>query len=390
MRKLTHLLLISLTVSSAGFAQGIEFRQGTWDEIKELARVENKLIFFDANTSWCGPCKWMVKNTFTDENVGKFYGDNFISYELDMEKGEGIELAEEFEITAYPTLLFLNNAGEIVHKTMGAIDAEKFLELGRIAADPRRNLAGMQQRYKRGDRSSQFIREYLVRLSDAGKPRKEILDWYFYQLNENDLLTKENFEVIKKHISQINSPQFKFLMQNKEAYSDLASEKDVNEKIYNVYRSSLFSALYSGDSLKWETAKLEVRTSSVQEREKLLAFADIYYFSRKKDWTSYVTAMNHYATTYEADNWQSFNSYAWQVYKNNNITDKASIKLALSWIDRSIKINNCYANNDTKAALLHKLGDQKGALKAANKAISLAGPAEDTSGTKGLIAQISN
>ncbi|TRX60176.1 thioredoxin family protein [Fulvivirga sp. M361] len=382
-------LFCSIMIPYLVSGQGLEFEEGTWNEIKKLAKASDKLIFFDANTSWCGPCKWMVKNTFTDEKVGKFYKENFISYELDMEKGEGIELAKEFEIKAYPTLLFLNSDGEIVHRTTGALDAEKFLALGKIAADPEKNFAGMVKRYKNGDRSRPFIREYMSSQKEAGKSVQEVLDWYFYQLPDSELLTKENFEVINKHVNRSGHPQFVFLLENREAYENITSEKEVNDKIYNVYRSSLFNALYSNDSLQWEMKKSEVKASSIDDPDKLLAYADIYYFSRKKDWTSYVKVVDHYVTTYDTGNWQSLNAYAWQVYKNKNITDKSSLKLALSWVNRSIKLKTCYANNDTKAALLHKMGDNKGALKAATKAISIAEPSENTSETKKLISLIS-
>ena len=38
-------------------AKGIEFIEGDWNRALEQARQENKLIFMDCYTSWCGPCK---------------------------------------------------------------------------------------------------------------------------------------------------------------------------------------------------------------------------------------------------------------------------------------------------------------------------------------------
>ncbi len=389
MRILKTIAICFLMAPTLIQAQGIEFSHGTWAEIKAKSKAEDKLIFFDANTSWCGPCKWMAANAFVDEKVGDFFNKNFISYELDMEKGEGIELAKEFKISLYPTLLFLNSEGEIVHKGLGALDAEKFLALGEIAADPDRNFAGMERRYQNGDRSKEFIRDYMLSLKQSGKTRKEVLDWYFYGMSDEELLTKENFEVINNHISSTANPQFIFLLNHKADFAKVTSEKEVTDKIYDVYRSSLFGALYSNDDVKWEIAKAEVKASTIEQPEKLLANADIYYYSRKKEWGNYIKAVDHYATTFEADNWNSFNSYAWGVYLNKNITDLESLKTALKWINQSIKLNSCYANNDTKAALLKKMGDKKGAIKAANKAIALAGSDDDVSGTKKLIEELS-
>ncbi len=69
-------------------AQGIEFEKGTWEEILNKARENNKPIFVDAYTTWCGPCKWMSKNIFTQDEVGSYFKDNFIAYKMDMKKGK--------------------------------------------------------------------------------------------------------------------------------------------------------------------------------------------------------------------------------------------------------------------------------------------------------------
>ena len=93
---------------SAVCAQGIAFENGNWKDIIRKATKANKPIFVDAYATWCGPCKWMAKNTFTDEKVGSFYTDNYIAYKMDMEKGEGPAFAKRNEVEAYPTLLFFS------------------------------------------------------------------------------------------------------------------------------------------------------------------------------------------------------------------------------------------------------------------------------------------
>ena len=54
-------------------AQGIEFEHLSWAEALEKAQSENKLIFMDAYTVWCGPCKMMAKQTFPDPEAGLFF-----------------------------------------------------------------------------------------------------------------------------------------------------------------------------------------------------------------------------------------------------------------------------------------------------------------------------
>lgn len=101
--------------SSKTFGQ-IKFEHGTWAEIKAKAKAENKIIFMDAFTTWCGPCKWMVKNVFTNDTVANYYNSTFVNAKIDMEAGEGKELAIQYSIQSYPSLLYIDSNGEIVHR----------------------------------------------------------------------------------------------------------------------------------------------------------------------------------------------------------------------------------------------------------------------------------
>jgi thiol:disulfide interchange protein len=134
MKKIFSLAVLIICFSFISNAQkGIQFFQGTWKEVLEKAKKEKKPIFVDAYTVWCGPCKYMAANVFTDEKVGEYYNKNFINYKFDMEKGEGPEFANKYRITAYPTLLYINAEGKIIHRVVGGKQPEQFIEDGKRA-----------------------------------------------------------------------------------------------------------------------------------------------------------------------------------------------------------------------------------------------------------------
>ncbi len=109
---------------------GIDFHQGTWQQALEQAKKENKLVFLDLYATWCGPCKVLKSKTFPDAEVGQFFNTNFINYTMDAEKGPGAELAGKYNITGYPTLLFIDGNGNLVAKTMGYHTPEQLIEIG--------------------------------------------------------------------------------------------------------------------------------------------------------------------------------------------------------------------------------------------------------------------
>lgn len=116
-------------------SSGIKFFQGTLKEAIAKAKEENKYIFFDAFASWCGPCKAMEKQVFTDAEVAKYFNKKFISIRVDMEKGEGPELAKKYpSINGYPSLLFLDGSGVPVKTILGSRNSEDFLAEAKLVA----------------------------------------------------------------------------------------------------------------------------------------------------------------------------------------------------------------------------------------------------------------
>lgn len=112
---------------------GINFFEGTLTQAKAKAKKEKKYIFIDCFTTWCGPCKKMSKTTFVSKEVGEFYNKNFICMKIDMENGEGVNVASTYSINAYPTYLFIDFKGDVKHTDLGFINADKFIEVGKTA-----------------------------------------------------------------------------------------------------------------------------------------------------------------------------------------------------------------------------------------------------------------
>ncbi len=127
MKRLTFILTAILLCTSA-FSQGVKFEEEA-PFIKSLikAKKENKVIFIDCYTSWCAPCKKLAKEIFPQKEVGDYFNANFINVKKDMEKGDGKELAGKYAVSAFPTMLFINNKGKVIHRITGYMSTEKLL-----------------------------------------------------------------------------------------------------------------------------------------------------------------------------------------------------------------------------------------------------------------------
>ena len=110
---------------------GIKFIEENWNKALLEAKKQNKLIFLDAYTTWCGPCKLLKRNTFPDKAAGEFFNKNFINIALDMEKGDGIAVAEKYRVNAYPTLIIADADGKVITYSQGYVDARQLIEFGK-------------------------------------------------------------------------------------------------------------------------------------------------------------------------------------------------------------------------------------------------------------------
>ena len=132
---LTVGIIFSFKSSTVDFTEdtpnGIQFHKASWNEALDLAKKQNKLVFLDIYATWCRPCKKLKASTFSDVEVGTFYNQNFINVSLDGEKGEGLKLAQKYNVRGYPSLLFLDASGNIVARTTGYRNVGKFIELGK-------------------------------------------------------------------------------------------------------------------------------------------------------------------------------------------------------------------------------------------------------------------
>ncbi len=195
MRK--KLLLLLNVIPILIYSQGIVFYQGSFEELKQEALKQSKIIFIDCYTNWCGPCKWLAKNVFTNKQVGDYYNEHFINYSLDMEKGEGKDIAKKYTISAYPTLLFIDGYGNLVHRYVGACDTATFINIGKMALDTLNNFGKLYKEYQSGNRNPEFLAKYALQCANVYLPYN--IDEYFATQSEKDLFSAMNIQIMERY-----------------------------------------------------------------------------------------------------------------------------------------------------------------------------------------------
>ncbi|MDX1904390.1 MAG: thioredoxin family protein [Thermonemataceae bacterium] len=384
MKRKLILTILGLGISvSLLFAQ-INFEHGTWAEVKAKAKSEKKAIFVDAFTTWCGPCKWMAANTFTDTEVGKFYNANFINYKFDMEKGEGTTFAQTYSVNAYPTLLFFDANGEIVHKMMGAAPAEPFLAWGKDALNPETQFFTLQRKYKSGERKPQFLRNYVKALTGAGEDPTKVAVEYIQSQDKKNWSNTENWAFIQENVNDLHGEIFVHILKNKADFEAKVGAESLNKFVEKNLMKEVMKVAESNDVAQLDALKADFKKIAPQQADKYIARAEFIFYSR--DEAKSFEYIAKYFDNY-ADDWQELNEVAWYFFQNSD--EPTKLQKATNWAKKSVEIDKNFANTDTYANLLYKIGNKKDALKWAEESVALGQKSgENTQATEDLIKRI--
>lgn len=353
------------------FAQ-IKFEHGTWSEIKAKAKAENKFIFMDAFTSWCGPCKWMAANIFTNDTVANYYNSTFVNAKIDMEVGEGKDIATLYSVNVYPSLLFIDANGELVHRAAGSRGTSEFIQLGKDAQIPEKQFGNLNKKYKKGQRDTQFMKTYLAALQSTNLKTTEPLAAYFNTQKEEDLISCDNWSVIYKYVTDYKSKEFNYLLKNTDAYSKKYTTDSVNNKIYYVFMDECYRLIYSKDtdSAKYFQLKGEIKKSGFVRSEELFLESDIAYYQKKLDFENFAKVVSVYIEKYKYNDANSLNGFSYQFYES--VKDKAMLAKSEQWAKKAYELEpHPQYTMDTYACVLSVNGKKQEAIKLEKQAIEI-------------------
>jgi thiol-disulfide isomerase/thioredoxin len=216
-----RIILVALSLCcTAAFAQdGIQFSHASWKETLAKAKAENKLIFIDVYTSWCGPCKAMAKDVFPLKQVGDKFNASFINYKVDAEKGEGVEVAATYKVNAYPTYLFVNGDGVLYYTTLGAMPEADFLSAANNALTEFADVKPLpiwEAEYESKKTDKDFVWKYLQKRNKLRLRNNFLLDQYVSIASKDELMSKETLGfLLQQETATVDGPFFTFLNENK-------------------------------------------------------------------------------------------------------------------------------------------------------------------------------
>ncbi len=216
-----------------------EFRQLSLNEALSAAKQENKKVFIDFYTDWCGPCKKMAKEVFPQKSVGDFMNSTFVCLKMNAEK-EGMELAKKYEVKAYPTYVILNEDGEVLMDAKGSMGADAFIAKMQSGLDPEKSPKRMEERYLSGERNPELVNAYALYLMEQRKEEEgfKVVNGYFDGLSDAERLSADNLFLYTRYTLDVNDVKAQYLIENKDKFQSELKET-VDKRVQELFRNEV-------------------------------------------------------------------------------------------------------------------------------------------------------
>lgn len=229
--------MMCMMTTAVMMAQGVAFEpEGTTlEQASAKAKAENKLIFLDCYTQWCGPCKKMSKEVFPQEKVGEFMNPKFVSIKIDMESEYGAPLAKKLQIQAYPTFVIFNANAQEISRFLGYHATDAFIDVVKEKSADNTS-SSLEQRWKNGDRDPQFLMEYLQTLTASykGDEANDVAEAILEGKEETFSADSTLRTIFFRNINNPFAKSFVYTAQHPEALSAVTGEFPVKMKIQSV------------------------------------------------------------------------------------------------------------------------------------------------------------
>ncbi len=387
MKKFILFLLITIPLLIQAQDIGIHFQhEASWKEIQAKAKAENKYIFMDCFTTWCGPCKYMSASIFPLQEVGAFMNDKFISVkvQLDTTKNDndfvkswyqdGHNLAEMYKVRAYPTYLIFDASGNVVHRFVGSSPADEFLANTKKSLNPKTQYYTLLNQYKNGKKEKEFLHDMALVSADAYDMENAAKISKEYLATQTDLYTKDNLDFIKRFTESSTDKGFDIMLHNSEKVDAVLGKGTAASIIQPIImREEIFKNFPQDPKANPDWSKIESGVSKKYPAQapEAIVKAKVLWFQHAGDWNNYQAAIVDYMNKYGTNaSPEELNDYAWTVFQN--CPDMKCVAEALEWSKRSFEKNEVPGFIDTYANILYKLGKKDEAIKWEQKAMDVA------------------
>jgi len=290
MKKRTYILSLFLMAMSLMLHAQVEFIEVR--TLEEMAAAQKKasdrqvMLFVDVYATWCGPCKMMDREVYTDPDVADYMNENFVSVRMDGETDYGRIYAEAQELQGYPSMFIFSRNGEPVSRIVGFTPAEELTASLKGTVEGFKEIKAYQTLYQRGTLEEEEFAAYITAVRAMGnqKEAERLSDEYMEQIM-GDKLSDNDIRVVSYHMD-LEDTWWEDFSSDPERLRKVLGD-DYMLAMEKIYNASLVKAIDENkieliSKMANELAPLvEGETNSWDLRS--LPFIQYYYYTNQVD-----------------------------------------------------------------------------------------------------------
>ena len=319
-----------LALGSPAFASEPWRAALTLETALETAAKDQTLVVIDVFATWCGPCKQLDRETFSDPRADALLS-KMVALKIDGESGPGEQLVETYNVVGYPTVLFIGPDGREVDRVFGFVDANTFVDMASAYAEGRDTLEALRAALEADPTNLEL--------------RKKVFFKHVLRGDETDALKQAEILRAQAPDDQELWAELQFDLGK---YLYLRGRKD-----YALARTYFEVLLQRLPDSSWSQSALYPYARALNgdgQEAKAIAMLEGYV-----------------ATSAEADKAGAYNTAAWFSFKND-VRPQWGVEMAQKGL---VLAPNDAALWDTLAELQFKLGQVEAAVESEQKAAGL-------------------
>lgn len=421
LKKVILLPFIIILLSTCSDDRDLIFK-GTYSEALEYAGQNNKYLFIDFYTKWCGTCKIFDSFINTERSFREYLNKNFVFLKVNAEEKEGIVLKNRYFVNGYPTFLITDSRGTELGRIVGFNNKDSLFvaKINDILKSKGiyNEITKLENEYKADTTNYKLlepiIEEYLGRkqyfkvkiystklIEFAEDPAIKTKARYYYGMaalfgnSDPSYLTNiiENDPNMDWELKASGSLRLLYFYKEK---NDLAhTDYYYNQMIEiapskNYYKKEYARFLYE-NNFHLETAnKLALEYAALPEvqDDHWVPFLMAYYYLNKnqlgKGITEFDNWMGKYTSTWSIDDkYWPYVFYARFALRNN-----VRMATALNYAIEAENYRNSFEDKILTGQILSAMGRQSEAMAKINEALDLAGTDSEYAQAKQLLADL--